>query len=184
MSEIITRCEEKMNKTIDALDREYAAIRAGRANPAVLNKVVVDYYGTPTPVAQMAAVSVPEPRTLMIAPWDASTLKEIEKAIQASDIGINPANDGKAIRLNFPPLTEERRRDLCKDIKKQAEESKVSIRSSRRDAIEKIKAQKKDGEITEDDVKVLEKKVQDLTDKYCKEADDLSVAKEKEIMSV
>ncbi|MBQ4155985.1 MAG: ribosome recycling factor [Clostridia bacterium] len=184
MSEIITRCEEKMNKTIDALDREYAAIRAGRANPAVLNKVVVDYYGTPTPVAQMAAVSVPESRTLMIAPWDASTLKEIEKAIQASDIGINPANDGKALRLNFPPLTEERRRDLCKDIKKQAEESKVSIRSSRRDAIEKIKAQKKDGEITEDDVKSLEKKVQDLTDKYCKEADELATAKEKEIMSV
>jgi len=184
MSEIITRCEEKMNKTIDALDREYAAIRAGRANPAVLNKVVVDYYGTPTPVAQMAAVSVPEPRTLMIAPWDASTLKDIEKAIQASDIGINPANDGKALRLNFPPLTEERRRDLCKDIKKQAEESKVSIRSSRRDAIEKIKAQKKDGEITEDDVKSLEKKVQDLTDKYCKEADELATAKEKEIMSV
>jgi len=184
MSEIITRCEEKMNKTIDALDREYAAIRAGRANPAFLNKVVVDYYGTPTPVAQMAAVSVPEPRTLMIAPWDASTLKDIEKAIQASDIGINPANDGKALRLNFPPLTEERRRDLCKDIKKQAEESKVSIRSSRRDAIEKIKAQKKDGEITEDDVKSLEKKVQDLTDKYCKEADELATAKEKEIMSV
>ena len=184
MSEIITRCEEKMNKTIDALDREYAAIRAGRANPAVLNKVVVDYYGTPTPVNQMAAVSVPEPRTLMIAPWDASTLKEIEKAIQASDIGINPTNDGKAIRLNFPPLTEERRKDLCKDIKKQAEDSKVSIRSSRRDAIEKIKAQKKDGEITEDDVKSLEKKVQDLTDKYCKEADELATAKEKEIMSV
>ena len=184
MSEIITRCEEKMNKTIDALDREYAAIRAGRANPAVLNKVVVDYYGTPTPVAQMAAVSVPEPRTLMIAPWDASTLKEIEKAIQASDIGINPANDGKAIRLNFPPLTEERRRDLCKDIKATAEDSKVSIRSSRRDAIEKIKAQKKDGEITEDDVKQLEKKVQELTDKYCKEADELASAKEKEIMSV
>ncbi len=184
MSEIITKCEEKMNKTIDALDREYAAIRAGRANPAVLNKVVVDYYGTPTPVNQMAAVSVPEPRTLMIAPWDASTLKEIEKAIQASDIGINPTNDGKAIRLNFPPLTEERRRDLCKDIKKQAEDSKVSIRSSRRDAIEKIKAQKKDGEITEDDVKSLEKKVQDITDKYCKEADELASAKEKEIMSV
>ena len=184
MSEIITKCEEKMNKTIDALDKEYASIRAGRANPAVLNKVVVDYYGTPTPVAQMAAVSVPEPRTLMIAPWDASTLKEIEKAIQTSDIGINPTNDGKAIRLNFPPLTEERRKELCKDIKKYAEEAKVSIRSSRRDAIEKLKAQKKDGEITEDDVKHLEKKVQDLTDKYCKEADDLSSNKENEIMSV
>ena len=184
MSEIIKKCEEKMNKTIDALDKEYAAVRAGRANPAVLNKVVVDYYGTPTPVAQMAAVSVPEPRTLMITPWDASTLKEIEKSIQTSDIGINPTKDGKSIRLNFPPLTEERRKDLCKDIKKQAEESKVSIRSSRRDAIEKIKAQKKDGEITEDDVKQLEKKVQDLTDKYCKEADSLCATKEKEIMSV
>ena len=184
MSEIITRCEEKMNKTIDALDKEYAAVRAGRANPAVLNKVVVDYYGTPTPVAQMAAVSVPEPRTLMITPWDASSLREIEKAIQTSDIGINPTNDGKSIRLNFPPLTEERRRDLCKDIKKYAEDSKVSIRSSRRDAIEKIKAQKKDGEITEDDVKNFEKKIQDLTDKYCKEADTLCAAKEKEIMSV
>lgn len=184
MSEIINKCDAKMNKTIDALDKEYASVRAGRANPAVLNKVLVDYYGTPTPVAQMAAVSVPEPRTLMIAPWDASTLKAIEKAIQTSDIGINPTNDGKAVRLNFPPLTEERRKDLCKDIKKYAEEAKVSIRSSRRDAIEKIKAQKKDGEITEDDVKQLEKKVQDLTDKYCKEADELCATKEKEIMSV
>ena len=184
MSEIIKRCEEKMNKTLDALDKEYAAVRAGRANPAVLNKVNVDYYGTPTPVAQMAAVSVPEPRTLMITPWDATSLKDIEKAIQTSDIGINPTNDGKSIRLNFPPLTEERRRDLCKDIKKQAEDSKVSIRSSRRDAIEKIKAQKKDGEITEDDVKQLEKKVQDLTDKFCIEADVLCANKEKEIMSV
>ena len=140
--ELHKQLEAKMTKTIDALKYEYTTIRTGRANPQMLDKVRVDYYGTPTPINQMAAVSVPEPRTLMIAPWDASTLKEIEKAIQASDIGINPTNDGKAIRLNFPPLTEERRRDLCKDIKKQAEDSKVSIRSSRRDATEKIKAQK------------------------------------------
>lgn len=184
MSEILTKCEEKMNKTINALDKEYAAVRAGRANPAVLNKITVDYYGTPTPVEQMAAISVPEPRTLLITPWDASSLKEIEKAIQTSDIGINPSNDGKSVRLNFPPLTEERRKDLCKDIKKYAEEAKVSIRSSRRDALEKIKSQKKNSEITEDDVKKLEKKIQDLTDKYCKEADSLSANKEKEIMSV
>ena len=184
MSEILTKCEAKMNKSVEALDREYQSVRAGRANPAVLNKVVVDYYGVMTPVAQMAAVSVPEPRTLLITPWDVTSLKEIEKAIQASDIGINPANDGKAIRLNFPPLTEEHRKELCKDIKKYAEETKVSIRSARRDAIEKIKAQKKNSEITEDDEKQLEKKVQDLTDKFCKEADSLADAKEKEIMSV
>ena len=184
MSEILTKCKEKMNKTINALDKEYAAVRAGRANPAVLNKITVDYYGTPTPVEQMAAISVPEPRTLLITPWDATSLKEIEKAIQTSDIGINPSNDGKSVRLNFPPLTEERRKDLCKDIKKYAEEAKVSIRSSRRDALEKIKSQKKNSEITEDDVKKLEKKIQDLTDKYCKEADSLSANKEKEIMSV
>lgn len=184
MSEILDVCKNKMDKAIDALDKEYSAVRAGRANPAVLNKVVVDYYGAPTPVAQMAAVSVPEPRTLLITPWDASSLKDIEKAIQVSDIGINPSNDGKSIRLNFPPLTEERRRDLCKDIKKYAEETKVSIRSSRRDALEKIKAQEKNSEITEDDRKQLEKKVQDLTDKFCKEADTLAANKEKEIMSV
>ncbi len=184
MSEILDFCKNRMDKAIDALDKEYAAVRAGRANPAVLNKVVVDYYGAPTPVAQMAAVSVPEPRTLLITPWDASSLKDIEKAIQVSDIGINPSNDGKSIRLNFPPLTEERRRDLCKDIKKYAEDTKVSIRSSRRDALEKIKAQEKNSEITEDDRKQLEKKVQDLTDKFCKEADTLAANKEKEIMSV
>ena len=184
MSEILDVCKNRMDKAIDALDKEYSAVRAGRANPAVLNKVVVDYYGVPTPVAQMAAVSVPEPRTLLITPWDASSLKEIEKAIQTSDIGINPSNDGKSIRLNFPPLTEERRRDLCKDIKKYAEDTKVSVRASRRDALEKIKAQEKNGEITEDDRKQLEKKVQDLTDKFCKEADTLAASKEQEIMSV
>ena len=167
MSEILDVCKNRMDKAIEALDKEYSAVRAGRANPAVLNKVVVDYYGVPTPVAQMAAVSVPEPRTLLITPWDATSLKDIEKAIQVSDIGINPSNDGKSIRLNFPPLTEERRRDLCKDIKKYAEDTKVSVRASRRDSLEKIKAQEKNGEITEDDRKQLEKKVQDLTDKFC-----------------
>lgn len=184
MSEILDVCKNRMDKAIEALDKEYSAVRAGRANPAVLNKVVVDYYGVPTPVAQMAAVSVPEPRTLLITPWDATSLKDIEKAIQVSDIGINPSNDGKSIRLNFPPLTEERRRDLCKDIKKYAEDTKVSVRASRRDSLEKIKAQEKNGEITEDDRKQLEKKVQDLTDKFCKEADTLAANKEKEIMSV
>ncbi len=184
MSEILDVCKNRMDKAIEALDKEYSAVRAGRANPAVLNKVVVDYYGVPTPVAQMAAVSVPEPRTLLITPWDATSLKDIEKAIQVSDIGINPSNDGKSIRLNFPPLTEERRRDLCKDIKKYAEDTKVSVRASRRDTLEKIKAQEKNGEITEDDRKQLEKKVQDLTDKFCKEADTLAANKEKEIMSV
>ena len=184
MSEILDVCKNRMDKAIEALDKEYSAVRAGRANPAVLNKVVVDYYGVPTPVAQMAAVSVPEPRTLLITPWDATSLKDIEKAIQVSDIGINPSNDGKSIRLNFPPLTEERRRDLCKDIKKYAEDTKVSVRASRRDSLEKIKAQEKNGEITEDDRKQLEKKVQDLTDKFCKEADTLAANKEKEIMSI
>ena len=184
MSEILDVCKNRMDKAIEALDKEYSAVRAGRANPAVLNKVVVDYYGVPTPVAQMAAVSVPEPRTLLITPWDATSLKDIEKAIQVSDIGINPSNDGKSIRLNFPPLTEERRRDLCKDIKQYAEDTKVSVRASRRDSLEKIKAQEKNGEITEDDRKQLEKKVQDLTDKFCKEADTLAANKEKEIMSV
>ena len=184
MKDVILRAEEKMNKSLDALDREFKSVRAGRANPAVLDKVTVDYYGTPTPIQQMAAVSVPEGRVLQIQPWDVSTLRDIEKAIQTSDIGINPQNDGKIIRLIFPPLTEERRKDLVKDIRKMAEESKVAIRSIRRDAIEKIKALKKNGEITEDDQANGEKKVQNLTDKYCKEADELGAAKEKEILDI
>ena len=184
MKEILTRAEEKMNKSMDALDREFKAVRAGRANPSVLDRVTVDYYGTPTPIQQMAAISVPEGRILQIQPWDVSTLRDIEKAIQTSDIGINPQNDGKLIRLIFPPLTEERRKELVKDIRKMAEEAKVAVRSIRRDAIEKIKALKKNGEITEDDQENGEKKIQNLTDKYCKEADELAAVKEKEILDI
>ena len=184
MDELYTLCETKMNKAVQALDSEYAAIRAGRANPAVLNKVLVDYYGVPTPIAQMAAVAVPDARTILIQPWDASTLKDIEKAILASDVGITPNNDGKAIRLNFPPLTEERRREISKEVAKYAEECKVAIRSLRRDANDKLKALKKSAEITEDDLKVGEEKVQKLTDKYVKIVDEHAKAKEKEIMEI
>ena len=184
MKELLAKAEEKMDKSLNSLDREFKAVRAGRANPAVLDKVLVDYYGTPTPVQQMAAVSVPEGRTLQIQPWDVSTLRDIEKAILTSEIGINPQNDGKVIRLMFPPLTEERRRDLVKDIRKMGEETKVAIRSIRRDALEKVKAMKKNGEITEDDVAGAEKKIQALTDRFCKEADELTATKEKEIMEI
>ena len=173
-----------MNKRIDHLNTEFAAIRAGRANPAVLDKVVVDYYGAPTPVNQLAAVSVTEARTLMIQPWDVSVLTPIERAIQMSDIGINPQNDGKSLRLIFPPLTEERRKDLVKDVKELAEEAKVGVRNVRRDTVDKFKAMKKDGEITEDDLKQAEKKTQDLTDKAVKEIDALADKKQKEIMSI
>ena len=184
MNELIKSTESKMDKSLAALDRDYGAVRAGRANAAVLDKVLVEYYGTPTPIQQMAAVSVPDPRTLQIQPWDASTLKDIEKAIQVSDIGINPQNDGRVIRLTFPPLTEERRKDIVKDVRKMAEDSKVAVRSIRRDAIEKLKAMKKANEITEDDQANGEKKIQTVTDKFCKEIDDLAAAKEKEIMSI
>lgn len=184
MKEQMKQTEEKMQKTLKVLANDYAAIRAGRANPAVLDKITVDYYGTPTPIPQMAAVSVAEARVLVIQPWDASMLKEIEKAIQTSDLGINPANDGKLLRIAFPQLTEERRRDLAKEISKLCEDAKVAIRSVRRDAIDKFKAMKKSSEITEDDLKTCEKDVQNLTDKYCKEADEMSAAKEKEIMSI
>lgn len=184
MKELLNRTEEKMDKSLNALDREFKAVRAGRANPAILDKILVDYYGTPTPIQQMAAVSVPEGRTLQIQPWDVSTLRDIEKAIQTADIGINPQNDGKVIRLLFPPLTEERRRDLVKDVRKLGEDTKVAVRSIRRDAIEKAKAMKKNNEITEDDQANAEKKIQALTDKFCKEADDLTSAKEKEIMEI
>ena len=173
-----------MNKTLDILAKDYAAIRAGRANPAVLDKVTVDYYGAPTPINQMAAVSVTEARTLTIQPWDRSTLKEIEKAINASDIGINPQNDGSVIRLMFPPLTEERRKELSKDISKQGEEAKVSVRNIRREAMDKLKAMKKAGELTEDDLKAAEKDTQDLTDKYCKQVDEMVARKTKEIMEI
>ncbi len=184
MQQLIKNTEEKMGKTLDALDREYKAVRAGRANVSVLDKITVDYYGSPTPIQQMAAVSVPEARTLLIQPWDASMLREIEKAILTSEIGINPQNDGKVIRLNFPPLTEERRKDIVKDVRRTAEDSKVSIRNHRRDALDKLKALKKNGEITEDDESNGEKKIQNLTDKFCKDVDALASAKEKEIMEI
>ncbi|MBQ6885282.1 MAG: ribosome recycling factor [Clostridia bacterium] len=184
MNELIKNTEQKMGKSIDALDREYKSIRAGRANAAVLDRVSVDYYGVPTPVQQMAAISVPEPRTLLITPWDKTTLKDIEKAILTSEIGINPQNDGTCIRLNFPPLTEERRKDIVKDIRKKGEDAKVAVRNQRRDALDKLKALKKNNAITEDDESNGEKKIQNLTDKFCKEIDELANVKEKEIMEI
>ncbi|MGN0172630.1 MAG: ribosome recycling factor [Acutalibacteraceae bacterium] len=184
MKEIMNTAENKMKKTVQSLLNEYATVRAGRANPSVLDKVSVEYYGVPSPVNQLAAVSVPDPRTLLITPWDKSALKEIERAILTSDIGLNPQNDGSVIRLQFPPLNEERRRELGKTIYKYAEEAKVAIRSIRRDGIEKLKALKKQGELTEDDLKDAEKKMQDLTDKYCKEIDAEASAKEKDIMEL
>lgn len=182
--EVIKVYEEKMKKSLENMGRDFSAIRAGRANPAVLDKIMVDYYGVPTQIQAMAAVSVSEARVLVIQPWDKSSLKDIEKAINTSDLGINPQNDGEVIRLNFPSLTEERRKEIVKDISKTTEEYKVAIRNVRREANEKIKALKKDNEITEDEVKSLEKKVQDFTDKYCKEADNMGSIKEKEIMSL
>lgn len=176
--------ETRMKKTIDALAYELSTIRAGRANASVLDKVTVEYYGTPTPINQVASISSPEPRILMVSPWDPSVLKALEKAILASDVGITPVSDGKAIRLSFPPLNEERRRDLAKTVKKYAEEGKVAVRNVRRDAMDKYKAAKKKSEITEDDLKIIEKDVQELVDKYVKEIDKVAAAKEKEIMEV
>lgn len=180
----IKKAEEKMQKTLHVLSSDFAAVRAGRANPAVLDKITVDYYGTATPIQQLAAISVPEARVLMIQPWDKSSLKAIEKAILTSDIGINPNNDGAAIRLTFPPLTAERRNDLAKEIAKMGEESKVALRSIRRDVIDKIKAMKKAGTLTEDDVKDGEKEVQKLTDKYVKDVDTMVDKKKKEIQEI
>lgn len=176
--------EAKMEKRIDGLVGEFKTIRAGRANASVLDKIAIDYYGTMTPVAQVGSISSPEPRLLVIQPWDATVLSEIEKAINKSDLGISPQNDGKVIRLNFPPLTEERRRELVKTVKKYAEEAKVQIRNIRRDALEMYKKQKKDGEITEDDLKTIEKDIQNMTDKYVKEIDDITADKEKEITEI
>jgi len=176
--------EERMNKTIDVLKQNLSEVRAGRANPAILNKVTVSYYGTPTPINQVAGISVPEARLIMIQPWDASILKDIEKAILAADIGINPNNDGKVIRLAFPELTEERRKELVKEIKKMAEDSKVAIRASRRDGIDKAKAMQKESEITEDDLKSAEDTIQKLTDKKIDEIDKILADKEKEILTV
>mgnify|MGYP004618150313 CR=1 FL=1 len=176
--------KEKMNKSIDNLREKFAEVRAGRANPAILNKVKIDYYGTPTPINQVAGVSVPEARMIVIQPWDISVLKEIEKAILASDIGINPNNDGKVIRLAFPELTEERRKELVKDIKKMAEDCKVAVRNARRDGIDQAKKEQKDGELTEDELKQAENKIQELTDKAIEEIDKVLANKENEILSI
>jgi ribosome recycling factor len=176
--------EEKMNKAIHVLKEELSGLRAGRANPAILDRISVDYYGVPTPINQLGSVSVPEARVIVIQPWDAKILKDIEKAIQKSDIGINPNNDGKIIRLIFPILTEERRKDLTKSVKKYGEDSKVAIRSIRRDAIEHYKVQKKNSEITEDDLKDMEEDVQKMTDKFIVDVDRMVELKDKEIMEV
>lgn len=184
MKEVFEAAETKMNKTVNALINEYAAIRAGRANPAILDKIAVDYYGVPTPVNQMAAVSVPDARTILIAPWDKSTLKAIEKAIQTSDIGLNPQKDGSSLRLNFPPLTEERRKELIKGVSKTGEEAKVALRNIRRDALDKFKAAQKKSEITEDELHDGEDKMQKLTDKYVKEVDAMVAKKSKELAEV
>ena len=180
----LNNIEEKMNKTISVLQENLSEVRAGRANPAILNKVMINYYGVPTPINQVAGISVPEARLIVIQPWDASVLKEIEKEILKSDIGINPNNDGKVIRLAFPELTEERRKELAKDIKKMGEDAKVGVRSIRREGMDLAKAEQKEGTITEDDLKGLEDKIQKLTDNKVAEIDKAIENKEKEIMSV
>ena len=174
----------RMQKSLDHLASEFATVRAGRANAGVLDQIQVEYYGTPTPINQMAAISTPDPRTLQIQPWDKTTLSDIERAINMSDLGINPQNDGSVIRLNFPPLTEERRRDLAKEVKKMAEEAKVAVRNCRRDGIDGIKALKKNNEITEDEQADGEKKIQKSTDKFVAEIDTMTAAKEQEIMAI
>ena len=184
MSPEIKAYDSRMQKTIEVVKSNFAAVRAGRANAGVLDRIMVEYYGTPTPLNQVAAISSPDPRTLTIQPWDGTLLKAIEKAIQTSDLGINPQNDGRVIRLAFPQLTEERRKDLTKQVKKYGEEGKVAVRNIRRDAMEDFKKMKKNSEITEDDQKQLEKEIQDLTDKRCKEVDELTAKKEQELMAV
>ena len=184
MKEVNKEFDAKMQKTIDVVMSDFASVRAGRANAAVLDKITVDYYGAPTPLNQVAAISSPDPRSLMIQPWDSTLLKAIEKAIQTSDLGINPQNDGKVIRLAFPQLTEERRKELTKQVKKYGENGKVAIRNIRRDAVEAFKAQKKNSEITEDDMKIAEKDIQKMTDDMCKEIDELLAKKEQELLAV
>ena len=184
MTDFCKRYNEKMGKTIEVVKGDFASVRAGRANAGVLDRIQVEYYGTPTPIQQVASISTPDPRTLQIQPWDTSLLKAIEKAIQTSDLGINPQNDGRVIRLAFPQLTEERRVELTKQVRKYGESGKVAIRNIRRDAMDTLKAQEKKSEITEDDRKEIEKELQDLTDKRCKEIDSLTAAKEKELMAV
>lgn len=184
MKEIIDKTKEKMEKSIAALERELGTIRAGRANPTVLDRIMVDYYGASTPINQMASISVAEARILVVQPFDATQLKPIEKAIQASELGINPTNDGRVLRIAFPQLTEDRRKELCKQVSKICEESKVAVRNIRRDGMDKIKAKKKANEITEDDVKDAEKDIQKLTDKYVEQVDKIGEAKDKEIMEI
>lgn len=183
-SEVITTAKDKMTKTLSVLQKDYASLRAGRANAQVLDRVMVDYYGTPTPINQLGNISIPEPRLLTISVWDTKAIKDIEKAIQQSDVGINPSNDGKAIRLVFPELTQERRKELCKVVRKKAEESKVAIRSIRRDANDQLKKQEKAGELTEDDLKKYEAEIQKATDSFIKDIDKIASDKEKEIMEV
>ena len=184
MKEILDNTKERMGKCINALESELGTIRAGRANPTVLDKITVDYYGAPTPINQMASVSVSEARILVVQPYDASQLKPIEKAIQASDLGINPTNDGRVLRITFPQLTEDRRKELCKQVSKICEESKVAVRNVRRDSMDKVKAKKKSNEITEDDVKDIEKDIQKLTDKFIEQIDKIGEDKDKEIMAI
>lgn len=184
MNSVFAKAREKMEKSISSLKYEYNSIRAGRANAAVLDKIQVDYYGCPTPINQMAAISVPEARILAIQPWDASALSLIEKAILTSDLGINPSNDGRIIRLVFPALTEERRKQLSKDVAALGEETKVAVRQIRRDCIEKIKTMKKNSEITEDDQKYGEEEMQKITDEFIKKIDEIAAAKTKEIMEI
>ena len=184
MSDFVKDAESRMQKTIEAVKSDFASVRAGRANASVLDRIQVEYYGTPTPLSQVASISSPDPRQLVIQPWDSSLLKPIEKAILTSELGINPQNDGRVIRLTFPQLTEERRKELTKQVRKYAENGKVAIRNIRRDAMDKVKAAKKKSEITEDEAKDIEKKLQDVTDKYIKKVDGLGAEKEKELMSV
>ena len=184
MKTVFETAKTKMGKTVTALVSEYGAIRAGRANPQILDKLTVDYYGTPTPINQLGSISVAEARVLVVQPWDKSVLKSIEKAIQTSDIGINPQNDGSVIRLTFPPLTEDRRKELAKEIQKIGENSKVAVRSIRRDCVDKLKAMKKASEITEDDLKDAEKEIQNMVDKICKEIDNEVAKKEKELSEI
>jgi ribosome recycling factor len=184
MNDTYSEYKSKMKKTVEVLQSQFTSVRAGRANAAVLDHIKVEYYGVPTPINQIASISTPDPRTLVIQPWDASSLKNIEKAINTSDLGINPSNDGRVIRLIFPQLTEERRRELVKQVAKYSEEAKVAIRNIRRDALEAFKAQKKKSEITEDDLKDIEKDLQKLTDDYIKEIDKVSDIKEKELYEI
>ena len=184
MNTVIKKADEKMAKSVSHLEVEFSEVRAGRANPSVLDKVRVDNYGSPTPINQVAAVSITEARTLTIQPWDKTLLKAIEKAIQTSDIGINPQNDGTVIRMIFPPLTEERRKEIVKEIAKMGEDTKVAVRSIRREAMDKLKTMKKNGEITEDDQKHGEKKIQDKTDSHIKTIESMTEKKQKQIMEI